>query len=342
MRAREVSTLLADRAEEIVQKLLPGGKRAGNYWQAGDVQGNTGTSLYVHLVGDRRGHWRDAATGEHGDLLDLIAEQQGLSVPDAMKHALDMLGNPDRDLKPVQRIKAEKPVRDTRKAAKALWARSRPIMTSYAAHGQAYFDARGITLKNIHDLRFHHAAWLDVTGVDIPDHYPVMVKQDRRIAAIPAIIAAVRNACGDLQAVHRTFLDPVLAEKAGVDEPKRALGLLKGGACWLRRCGPCLILAEGIETALSVGMAFPGAALAAGITAHHLTEIELPGTFSRIMIAADNDEAGTRAADALTDRLKGRTVITVLPRAKDFNDDLLADGLMAMKQHVIRQIKHQQ
>ena len=309
MRAREISNLLADRAEEIVRQLLPGGKPAGNYWQAGDVHGVRGTSLFVHLVGDRRGHWRDAATGEHGDLLDLIAQQQGLSVSGAMKFALDMLNHPEnRDLRPVQRLKAEKPARDTRKAAKALWDRSRPIMTSYAHHGQAYFEARGIKLKNIHDLRFHHAAWLDVTGIDIPDHYPVMIRQDRRVASLPAIIAAVRNAGGDLQAVHRTFLDPVLAEKAAVDEPKRALGLLTGGACWLRRSGPCLILAEGIETALSIGCAFPGAALAAGITAHHLTEIALRAACDRVLIAADNDPAGLRAAATLTDRLTdGRT-----------------------------------
>ena len=41
-------------------------------WQAGSVVGERGRSLYVHHAGDRRDHWVDEATGEKGDLLDLI------------------------------------------------------------------------------------------------------------------------------------------------------------------------------------------------------------------------------------------------------------------------------
>jgi hypothetical protein len=337
MRARNLSEALAVRADQIVPQLLPSGKRAGNYWQAGDVGGGAGTSLYVHMAGVRRGHWRDAATGEHGDLLDLIAVQNRISLSEAMIKAEELLGG--GHFSPIQPQKPAKPPRDTRRSALKLWERARPILTPYAAHGQAYFEARGIKLANIRDLRFHKAAWVDVTNQTVPDHYPVKsMRGDRRIATLPAVIAAVRDVTGELVAVHRTFLDPVEPIKAQIDEPKRALGLLTGGGCWLRRGGVCLIVAEGLETALSLGGAFPKAALAAGITAHHLTEMTIHSAYERVLIAADNDDAGRRAASVLTNRLEDRFVITVFPRLKDFNDDLIADGLDRMKRGVTKQV----
>jgi hypothetical protein len=37
------------------------------------IANTPGRSLYVRLAGARAGRWNDATTGEHGDLLDLIA-----------------------------------------------------------------------------------------------------------------------------------------------------------------------------------------------------------------------------------------------------------------------------
>ena len=331
MRANSISQKLAARVYEIASRLLPEGKRAGNYWQAGDVHGAAGTSLYLHLEGDGRGQWRDAATGEGGDLLDLIAAQRGVSIGEAMPIAEEILGespqNPSQ--KPVEAHKASKPRVDTKKSAISLWARSRYIMTSYGLQGQAYLAKRGIEIKDgIADLRFHKGAWLKA--------------DDGNRLILPAIIAAVRNGQGDIIAVHRTFLDPEKPIKAQIAEPKRALGPLTGGGCWLRSEGDVLIVAEGIETALSVGMAFGGAALAAGISAHHLTAMEIPPSFTRIMIAADNDDAGRLAAENLTLRLKENgvgEVKTVHPRLKDWNDDLQADGLSQMKERINKQMK---
>jgi hypothetical protein len=52
----------------------------------GDAHNAPGRSLYVRLIGptsgDRaRGKWTDAATFEHGDLLDLIATAFGSGAP---------------------------------------------------------------------------------------------------------------------------------------------------------------------------------------------------------------------------------------------------------------------
>lgn len=74
-RAAELSERLAQSAQAVCRHYLPAGRREGRYWMVGDVAGTPGRSLYVRLFETERGavgNWVDAATGEHGDLVDLI------------------------------------------------------------------------------------------------------------------------------------------------------------------------------------------------------------------------------------------------------------------------------
>ena len=60
--------------EAVCRRYLPHGRRQGRYRVAGDLLGAKGRSLFVRLrPPGPPGRWTDAATGEHGDLLDLIA-----------------------------------------------------------------------------------------------------------------------------------------------------------------------------------------------------------------------------------------------------------------------------
>ena len=73
LNATGLAAALAERAEDVCRRYLPGGRRQGNYWTAGDTGGGPGRSLFVRLAPPgRSGKWTDAATGQHGDLLDLI------------------------------------------------------------------------------------------------------------------------------------------------------------------------------------------------------------------------------------------------------------------------------
>src|SRR5215475_4198880 len=81
--AAELARRLAHDAEAVCRHYLSNGHRSGRYWIAGDVQNTPGRSLYVRLSGPdygpgAAGKWTDAATGEHGDLLDLIARNRDL------------------------------------------------------------------------------------------------------------------------------------------------------------------------------------------------------------------------------------------------------------------------
>ena len=56
---------------------LVNGRRQGAYWLVGDVRNTPGRSMFVRLKETARGpagKWTDAASGEHGDLLDVIRE----------------------------------------------------------------------------------------------------------------------------------------------------------------------------------------------------------------------------------------------------------------------------
>src|SRR5665213_1271769 len=81
--AAELAHRLAREAEAVCRHYLSNGRRVGNYWQVGDARNTAGRSMFVRLapkgVGGRpAGKWTDAATGEHGDLLDVIRASCGL------------------------------------------------------------------------------------------------------------------------------------------------------------------------------------------------------------------------------------------------------------------------
>lgn len=78
-RAAELSERLAQNAQAVCRHYLPAGRREGRYWMVGDIAGAPGRSLYVRLFETERGaigNWVDAATGERGDLVDLIRINQ--------------------------------------------------------------------------------------------------------------------------------------------------------------------------------------------------------------------------------------------------------------------------
>jgi hypothetical protein len=94
----EIARQLAEQAEAVCRHYLPAGRRERHQWRVGDVNNTPGRSLFVRLVGqasgrNAAGRWRDAATDEHGDLIDLIKQACGLpTVAAALTEARRFLG----------------------------------------------------------------------------------------------------------------------------------------------------------------------------------------------------------------------------------------------------------
>jgi putative DNA primase/helicase len=133
-------------------------------------------------------------------------------------------------------------------------------------------------------------------------------------------------------AILRIYLTEDGADKASVADPKMMLGPVGGGAMVLDQPAEHLIIAEGLETALSVREIVNGLTpvWAAG-SAPNLANIKLPPLplASEIKIACDHDanDVGLKAALKLARRVRqeGRTVTIIRPQQphNDFNDVLL-------------------
>src|ERR1700754_1804609 len=83
IQASDLARRLAEQAELVCRQYLCNGRRVGHYWVVGDARNSPGRSMFVRLRGPcagkgAAGKWTDAATGEHGDLLDVIRESCGL------------------------------------------------------------------------------------------------------------------------------------------------------------------------------------------------------------------------------------------------------------------------
>jgi putative DNA primase/helicase len=141
---------------------------------------------------------------------------------------------------------------------------------------------------------------------------------------LPAMIALVSDPSGNPVAVHRTFLTRD-GRRATVEPVKASLGPIWGGAIRLQPIEPDkpVVVAEGIETAASGGLLM-GLPAWAGINAGNVAKaLVLPPEARRVVIAADPDDAGRKAArDAwIRWRAEGREVRVAVPDgAGDFND----------------------
>ena len=122
---------------------------------------------------------------------------------------------------------------------------------------------------------------------------------------LPAMVAAIEDLDGCIVGVHRTWLKPDGTGKAEVEQNKKALGRARGCAVHLTAGAPELVLCEGIETGLSIIQA-TGLHVWAAVGTSNLGQVELPGFVREIIIAADHDEPGIKAARAAAEAYRAR------------------------------------
>lgn len=126
-------------------------------------------------------------------------------------------------------------------------------------------------------------------------------------------------------AVHRTFLSEDGTAKAPVENPKLLLGNARGGAVRLAPATEELIVAEGIETSLTLQIMLQKPAWAA-LSSSNMSNLVLPPLplANILYIGQDNDRAGRKGARELANKAwaEGRTVHILQPphELNDFND----------------------
>ncbi len=142
----------------------------------------------------------------------------------------------------------------------------------------------------------------------------------------PAMIALVQGVDDRVLGVHRSYIT-ASGNKANIEPAKASLGPIWGGAVRIDPIAPELVIGEGIETSASAGklLGLPAwAAISGGNLARGLV---LPPEVKSIIIAADADIFGERAATdaALRWSREGRRVRIASPDnySEDFNDILM-------------------
>jgi len=255
--AAAIASALALRAEDVCRHYLSNGRREGRQWRVGDLGNTSGRSLVVWLDPPHRaGRWRDYATEEHGDLLDLIRGVLGLtSLSDAIDEAQRFLGG-----RPV--VPSSPPLRprhgtrsDGSAAARRLFESAQGLA---GTHADRYLQARGISV-----------------GARFPAlrHHPRVAYRDEITRAVthhPALLAAVTTLDGTVTGVQRLYLDRDRPAKAPVAQPRKSLGSFLGQGVRLGMPTDQLVVGEGLETVLSIVEVMPElAAVARGAAPDH-------------------------------------------------------------------------
>jgi putative DNA primase/helicase len=196
------------------------------------------------------------------------------------------------------------------RAAARLWSQGSPVAGTPA---DRHLRGRGLCGPWSRELRSHPSA-------------PSALYLDHGTRR-PALMAAIRDTAGELTGVEVTYLT-ALGQRAHVPTPRKTIGRRPlGAAVRLHAPGAELLVAEGVPSALSAArlLSLPAwALLAAGALALWTPP---PGVTS-VVIAADRDPAGARAAWRLLRRLRqaGLACRICWPPAphRDWNEALLA------------------
>jgi len=316
--ASDLAHRLARDAEAVCRRYLSNGRREGAYWLVGDAANSAGRSLYIRLRGPESGKgaagkWTDAASCEHGDLLDIVRLSRNLAtVVEAMDEARLFLSLP--------RPEPPKPIpapRSSPEASRRLYAMGQPVRGTLA---HDYLLGRGITtdLRSL-PLRFHSNCYHQAGA-----HGPREVR--------PALLAAVTDLAGTITGVHRTWLDPAQATKAQLSAPRKAMGQLLGNGVRFGAAHEVLAAGEGLETMLSLRTVLPTMPMVAALSSAHLATLLLPTGLRRLYVALDDDRAGRHAVQRLRDRedLCGIELRELVPGEGDFNEDLRRRGPEAL------------
>ncbi len=330
--ASELAIRLGRQAEAVCRHYLTSGHREGRYWLVGDVRNTRGRSMFVRLTGPESGKgaagkWTDAQSGEYGDLLDVICESLGLiDFADIADEARRFLSLPHPEPEPqVHRSRTPPAPTGSSEAVRRLWRMTQPLISSVA---ETYLRRRGITdLRGTANLRFHPNCYWRPEG-------------DGLTQAWPAMIAAVTDINGRITGAHRTWLARDGSGKASVDPPRKAMGYLLGHAVRFGDTQDVMAAGEGIETILSLRQILPTMPMVSALSAGHLAAVLFPPHLRRLYIVRDNDPAGDGARDSLVDRAikAGIEAITLSPVLGDFNDDLTARALDALRTQIRVQI----
>ncbi|MHB1949562.1 MAG: AAA family ATPase, partial [Gammaproteobacteria bacterium] len=344
-------------AEKIATDFL--GKpvsRGNNYLQFGSHKG----SLRVTIQGSKQGLWNDFS-GEFshhgktgGNMLQFLQVFGGMNKKEAIQYGAKRYGFGVNDAEPqstdtlyIWEKKSEAHRKEREKSEKKEQQSKINFAKKLAEESQ---PAKGTIVDKY--LKEHRGIDLETIPPDIRYHPAIYSKLNEK--SYPAMLVIARNARGEIKAVQATYLDPKLANKVNKNDikiQKQTFGVLNGASVSVvgQTKGKTLI-AEGIETGLSLAKADPSANIKIVLGKSNFLHIDNKSTAKNVVLCLDNDgknfrediiifEASKRLADF------GKKVSFIVPTAlgnqkQDYNDVIKKSGIEAIRSDLGKPISY--
>lgn len=270
----------------VCKRLLPGGKQEGAEWRCGDISGDKGQSLGVHLFGGKAGIWCDFNGGQSGDLVDLWREVKGLSLPQALDDIRKHFGmEPPR--------MAVSPQRSYRQPAKPNCRKPEGMVRDYLTE-----------VRNIPEA--------SLTAYKVGEQGGRIIFPFIRPDGSLALVKARKAADGEKPIPTEKECEPILFGWQAIDPNAREVTICEGEIDALS------FHAYGYP-ALSV----PFGGGKDGKQNWIEREFERLQNFEKIYLGLDNDKVGQDAAEQIADRLGRHRCYRVILPFKDANDCLM-------------------
>lgn len=333
----QVKALLQAQIEALARELAPRGYRSGKYWLACNPSRDDRKpgSFWIALSGVP-GSWRDEATDQRGDVIQLIMLCKGLPFGEAMKWARGYVGIADmppelvakraqeaRNAEARRQQDEEAELADKRKRAKGTWLHGTPIGGTVV---ETYLrEARRLDLSRLSRL---------------PRALRFSMQRHDKNGEWPCMLAAMCLPDGSFGAVHRTWLAPDGSGKAPVDSARKIWPRFASAVIHIWRgasdmavkqaseagIADTLVLCEGVEDGLALALAAPEYRVWAVGALGNLGNVVLPPCAVDVIVAADNDWGKPEAQKLLNKGLaalyaQNQSVrVARSPHGKDFND----------------------
>lgn len=293
-------------------------------------------------------HYHCFSCGVHGDAIRYIMDRRGIEFIDAVRELAEDAGL----MAPAQGDQPRKPLRAAAPPSEDLSPQNFKAATTIFLAGLPALDTPvdGYLKNRKIDLRH-------LGHVPGPLRYHPRLLHGGIRDYLPAMVAAVNGPGGHLVAVHRTWLEYAggawIKARLGRYDNKMVLGTHPGGSIHLWKGasdkklkdapeGDPVVIAEGIETALSIVMRAPERRVLCGLNQGNMGGVWLPPQIGDVILALDNDaavdndksEEKRAKAELATARMlnrwyeRGYKNVRIIrsPVGKDFND-ALREGL---------------
>ena len=285
MDVKELKLRLAPHVSTLLREFYPEGKIEGGNFKIGSVQGEKGRSMSVFLGGDQVGQWVDFATGETGDMLDLICSKESLSIVEAMNWVKKRFGLTEKVQKKIKNIAGKK--------------YNTPILPSQDTE-MIHDYLKGRAFKNTDDVLRNSGIY--ETKLDALDRAVVFpyYSVDNQLTFIK-----IKPITGEASPFTQKALKPILFGWKTIDDRARDLMIVEGE----------------FDQVMANELGFNALSVPMGAQNLNWIEHEMPNLerFDRILICSDMDEAGDDMWRKVSKRLGDKCYRIEIP-CKDIND----------------------